>query len=56
MTKWEYLLETDASPGRLKELGRSGWEAVGIAYTPGMGRHTVLFKRPLYLSGKDQDR
>lgn len=53
--RWEYRLETlslllksgnQAAAERMNELGRQGWEAVGLAGEPhksGM----VLFKRPL---------
>ena len=61
MTNWEYLVvpleEAGAlkkraaalEPGRLNELGRQGWEAVGLSLKKGdlVAWPVVLLKRPL---------
>jgi len=61
MTNWEYLVvpleEAGAlkkraealEPGRLNELGRQGWEAVGLTLKKGdlVAWPVVLLKRPI---------
>jgi hypothetical protein len=61
MTNWEYLVvpleeagalkkrEAPLEPGRLNELGRQGWEAVGLTLKKGdlVARPVVLLKRPI---------
>ena len=61
MTKWEYLvvpleeaggLKKQAEglePDRLNELGRQGWEAVGLSLKKGdlVAWPVVLLKRPI---------
>ncbi len=58
MTKWEYLYFTDAEKNtgsahppihkeKLNELGRQGWELVGIVADQKGQVQKLFFKRPL---------
>jgi hypothetical protein len=61
MQKWEYLVvplqeaggikkkSSDVRPDRLNELGRDGWEAVGLTLKRGdlVAWPVVLLKRPV---------
>lgn len=58
MTRWEYLYFTDAERDtstlhppphkeRLNELGRQGWELVGLVSGPSGKVEKMYFKRPL---------
>jgi hypothetical protein len=53
MRKWEYVVAPlraeDVAPDRLNELGRQGWEAVGVTLDKGdlLAWPIVLLKRPI---------
>jgi hypothetical protein len=58
MTRWEYLYFTDAEKDtaalhppahkeRLNELGKQGWELVGLATDQSGKVQKLYFKRPL---------
>lgn len=62
MTNWEYktvdLLKRQGEVEALNELGRDGWEAVGLVSSWGVGwrmvHPIVLFKRALSDEARDE--
>ena len=45
MQKWEYKIEEDASEARLNELGKDGWELVGVSIKPSLVGYRFYLKR-----------
>ena len=48
MQKWEYKVTALLNEDALKELGREGWELVGVFSRTAVGHSTnFVFKRPI---------